>query len=68
MRNKLKQAMTQFQYVEGSGLTTTIQFNNWFNEISREHKYFRVLSFSVIVGRNLSNKNVETLYILFEYE
>lgn len=54
--------MTAIQATEGESLED--KFNKWL----KDNKGCRVQTFNVKVGRDASNKVVETLYILYENE
>lgn len=69
MKTKIIQGLREFQYVEGSNLpTNSIQFDEWYDVESKDFDYFRVTDFKVYTCRNSSDRLVETLFVLFEYE
>lgn len=59
-----RQGMVKIQSVGADSIGVENLFNKW----SLDNPTFRVTGFDVVRGRDASNQQVETLYILFDYE
>lgn len=68
---KRQTAMLEFQWIEGGNMDAPSihdQFNKWFRNNQEFFSYFEVKHIKVLNYKNCSNQNVETMFMVCEFE